>query len=136
MMAEDLRNTREIMRDMVCRLSDPDESVRDAALETLVESTWDEDWSPHELINQDGIASLIDLLSDDNPRIVESALDVLIAVASAGEEEALIQEELIARLDEIADSGDPAIQEKVRKALWLVTPEVEDVVMSKPEDEY
>jgi HEAT repeat protein len=136
MMAEDLRNTREIMRDMVCRLSDPDESVRDAALETLVESTWDEDWSPHELIKQDGIASLIDLLSDENPRIVESALDVLIAVASAGEEEALIQEELIARLDEIADTGDPAIQEKVRRALWLVTPEVEDVVMSKPEDEY
>jgi len=31
---------------------------------------------------------------------------------------------------------DPQIRKNVREALWLLVPEVEEVVTSKPQDEY
>ena len=102
----------------------------------LAVSTRDENWRPDELIRQGGIDILAPLLHDKNTHIVVSALDIIIAIAAGGEEEALIGAGVIAVLDEIQDHKDVVVQKKVQAALWLLEPEVEDVVTSKPQDEY
>jgi len=135
-MAEDLSITRELMRDLICRLEDPDEEVREAAVEALAVMAWDEDWRPDELIRQGGIEALTKLLTDDNTHSVLSALDIFMAVAASGRGEHLITAGVIVRLDQIREHEDPRIREKVRDALWLLEPEVEDVVTVKPQDEY
>ena len=99
-------------------------------------STEDEDWRPNELIRQEGIETVAGLLNDKNTHIVVSALDIIIATAAAGEEEALISGGVIAKLDSMQDHEDHLIRKKVREALWLLMPEVEEVVTSKPQDEY
>ncbi len=135
-MGEDLRIRQELTKDMLCRLVDPEQSVREGAVEALAVSTEDENWRPNELIRQGGIDILTGLLHDKNIHIVGSALDVIIAIAAAGEEEALITAGVIAWLDGMQDHKDPLIQEKVQEALWLLVPEVEEAVTSKPQDEY
>jgi len=135
-MGEELRIQQELTKDMLCRLIDPDKSVRESAVEALAVSTEDENWRPNELIRQGGIDILTGLLHDKNTHIVGSALDVIIAIAAAGEEEALISGGVIAWLDRMQDHENPLIREKVQEALWLLVPEVEEAVTSKPQDEY
>ncbi|MDD1720349.1 MAG: hypothetical protein LUQ25_09840 [Methanoregulaceae archaeon] len=135
-MAEGLQITKEITRDLLERLVSPVRHVRETAVEALAVSTEDEDWRPDELIRQGGIDIVAGLLHEENPHIVGSALDVIIAIAAAGQEEALITGGLIARLDRMLDHKNPLIREKAQEALWLLEPEVEDVVTSKPQDEY
>ena len=135
-MGEDLRIRQELTKDLLCRLIDPEQSVRESAVEALAVSTEDENWRPNELIRQGGIDILAGLLHDKNLHIVGSALDVIIAIAAAGEEESLISGGVIARLDLMQDHRDPLIREKVQEALWLIVPEVEEAVTSKPQDEY
>jgi hypothetical protein len=135
-MAPELPIRKKLVKDLICRISDPDESVREMAIEALAVSTWDEDWRPDELIRDGGIIPVLDLLRDDNPHIVESALDVITATAAAGEQEALLSGGAIARLDALQEHSSGEIREKARDALWLLEPEVEDVVTSKPHDEY
>jgi hypothetical protein len=43
---------------------------------------------------------------------------------------------VIAVLDTMQESRNAAIREKVLEALELLQPEVEEVVMSKPQDDY
>jgi hypothetical protein len=135
-MAEGSPIRRELVKDIICRITDSDERVREVAIEALAVSTWDEDWRPDELILNGGIEPVLDLLGDENRHIVESALDVILATAASGEQESLISAGAIARLDALGDSDAPEIREKVRDALWLLEPEVEDVVVSKPHDDY
>ena len=135
-MGDDLQINREVMKDLLCRLTDPEESIREDAVEALSVTTEDEEWRPNELISQGGIETVAGLLQEENPHILESALDIIIAIAAAGGEEDLITGGVIARLDPMQDHKDPLIRKKVREALWLVEPEVEDVVTSKPQDDY
>lgn len=135
-MGEDLRIRQELTKDLLCRLIDPEQNVRESAVEALAVSTEDENWRPNELIRQGGIDILAGLLHDKNLHIVGSALDIIIAIAAAGEEESLISGGVIARLDLMQDHRDPLIREKVQEALWLIVPEVEEAVTSKPQDEY
>jgi len=135
-MAEDLKIRRDVTRNLLNRIASPSAKVREGAVEALAISTGDEDWRPDELIRQGGIESIASLLHDKNTHIVVSALEIIIATAAAGEEEALIEAGVIAVLDEIQDHKDPVVQKKVREALWLLEPEVEEVVTSKPQDEY
>jgi HEAT repeat protein len=135
-MNRDEPDTGNLTHDLICQLADPAERVRQAAAEALAESTWDDDWRPDELIRQGGVPVLVELLNDKNPHTVESAIDVLIAAAASGEEEALISAGVIAGLDAIRNHKNPLIREKVQEALWLLEPVVEDVVMAKPQDEY
>ena len=134
-MVEELQINQEIMQDLLCRLTHPQESVREGAVEALAVIVEDEDWRPNELIRQGGIEIIAGLLQENNTHIVRSAIDLLIAIAAAGEEEALITGEVIAKLDAIQEHEDPLIRKKVREALWLLEPEVEDVITSKPQDE-
>ena len=133
---EDMQIRRELTEDLLIRLVHTDEEVREAAAEALAASTGDEDWRANELIRQDGIVIIAELLDDPNPHVRDAALDIIIAVAATGEEEALIENGVIARLDPMLDTDDPAILDKVVKALWLLVPEGEDTVMAKPQDEY
>ena len=135
-MAKDLQIRQEITKDLLDQLISPVQHVRENAVEALAVSTEDEDWRPNELIRQGGIDIIAGLLHEENTHIVGSALDIIIAIASAGEEEALITGGVIDRLDQIQDHKDPLIREKVQEALWLLEPEVEDVVTSKPQDDY
>jgi len=135
-MAEDLQIRQDITRNLLDRIVSPLPDVREGAVEALALSTEDEDWRPDELIRQGGIAIIAPLLHEKNSHIVVSALDIIIATASAGEEEALIEGGVIDVLDQIQDHKDPLIQKKVREALWLLVPEVEVVVTSKPQDDY
>ncbi len=135
-MAEDLQITRDIIKDLLDRITSPLQDVREGAVEALAVSTSDEDWRPSELIRQDGIEIVAALLHDKNTHIVVSALDIIIATAVAGEEEALITRGVIDRLDQIQDHNDPLIQKKAQEALRLLVPEVEEVVTSKPQDDY
>jgi hypothetical protein len=135
-MAEDLKIRKEITRDLLDQLISPVRHVRENAVEALAVSTEDEDWRPNELIRQGGIEIIAGLFDEENTHIVLSALDIIIAIAAAGEEEALITSGVIDALDKIQDHKDPSIQKKVKEALWLLMPEVEDVVTSKPQDEY
>jgi len=135
-MAEDLQIRQEITRDLLERLASPVRQVREDAVEALAVSTEDEDWRPNELIRQDGINILIGLLDDENIHIVGSTLDIIVAIAAAGEEEALITGGVIERLDQLQNHKDPLMRKKAQEALWLLVPEVEDVVTSKPKDDY
>jgi hypothetical protein len=135
-MADDLQIRKDITRNLLDRITSPSVKVREGAVEALAVSTGDEDWRPNELIRQGGIEIVASLLHDKNTHIVVSALDIIIATAAAGEEEALIAGGVIALLDQIQDHKDPLVREKVREALWLLEPEVEEVVTSKPQDEY
>ncbi len=135
-MAEDLKIRRDVTQNLLNRIASPSAKVREGAVEALAISTGDEDWRPDELIRQGGIESIASLLHDKNTHIVLSALDIIIATAAAGEEEALIEAGVIAVLDEIQDHKDAVVQKKVQEALWLLVPEVEEVVTSKPQDEY
>jgi hypothetical protein len=135
-MEEDLQIRQDITKDILDRITSPLSDVREGAVEALAVSTEDEDWRPNELIGQGGIDIITALLHDKKSHIVVAALDIIIATASAGEEEALITGGVIDHLDQIQDHKDPLVQKKVREALWLLEPEVEDVVISKPQDEY
>jgi len=135
-MGEELQAQRELTQDLLNRLADPGEKVRETAAEALAVSTEDEDWRPDDLILEEGIDILNELLGEKNVHIVQAALEVITAIAAAGEEEALLAHGTIASLDRLQDHRDPGVRGKVREALWLLTPEVEDAVTSKPQDEY
>ena len=135
-MAKDLQIYQDIMKDLLERMKSPSPKVREGAVEALAISTGDSDWRPDELIRQDGIDVIAALLHDKKPHIVVSALDIILAIAAAGEEEALISGGVIDHLDRIQDHKDRVIQKKVQEALWLLVPEVEEVVTSKPDEDY
>jgi hypothetical protein len=135
-MAEDLQIKQDITKDLLDRIMSPSRVVREGAVEALAVSTTDEDWRPDGLIEQGGIDIVAALLHEKNIHIVVSALDIIIATAAAGGAEELITGGVIDHLDQIQDHKDPLVQKKVREALWLLEPEVEDVVTSKPQDEY
>jgi len=124
------------MRDLLGRLSGKSKMGREAAIEALAVSTEDDDWRPDELIRQGGVEIIRNLLGEKNPHIVLSALEIIIATAAAGEEEALIGDGVIACLDTLQDHKNPAIRKKVREALLLLQPEVDEAITSKPQDEY
>jgi len=135
-MAEDLQIRRDITKDLLDRITSPSKKIREGAVEALAINTGDPDWRPNELIRQGGIEIITALFHDKTTHIVVSALDIIIATAAAGEEEALIEAGVIALLDQIRDHKDPLVQKKVQEALWLLEPEVEEVVTSKPEEDY
>ena len=135
-MTEDLPITQDIIKDLLDRMTSPSRVVHEGAVEALAVITQDEGWRPNELIRQGGIDSIAALLHEKNTHIVVSALDIIIAIAAAGEGEALITGGVIDRLDQIQDHKDPLVQKKVHEALWLLVPEVEEVVTSKPQDDY
>jgi hypothetical protein len=132
----DLQIQKELTQDLLGRLSGKGKKGREAAIEALAMSTEDDDWRPDELIRQGGVEIIRNLLREKNPHIVLSALAIIIATAASGEEEALISDGVIACLDTMQDTKNPAIQEKVREALSLLQPEVDEVVTSKPHDDY
>jgi hypothetical protein len=135
-MAEELQIEKDLVEDLLARLSGKGKNGREAAIEALAVSTEDEDWRPDELIRQGGIEIIRDLLKEKNPHIVLSALEIIIAIAASGEEEALISDGVIACLDTMQDNRNPAIREKVREALSLLQPEVDEVITSKSQDDY
>ncbi len=135
-MAEDLQIKQDITRNLLDRIGSPLPDVREGAVEALAVSTEDEDWRPNELIRQGGINIIIPLLHEKNAHIVLSALNIIIATAAAGEEEVLLEGGVIDVLDQIQDHKDPRIRKKVQEALWLLVPKVEEVVTSKPQDDY
>jgi hypothetical protein len=134
-MPEELQEQLELTEDLLSRLADRREGVREAAAEALAVSTEDEDWRPDDLILCDGIGRIIDLLGERNPHIVRSALTIITAIASAGHEEDLLSHGVIDGLEEIRNHRDPAIREIAREALWLLTPDVEDRVAPEPLEE-
>jgi hypothetical protein len=135
-MSEDLQIRQDITRDLLDRIVSPLPDVREGAVEALAVSTGDEDWRPNDLIDQGGIDIIVTLLHDKKTHILVSALDIIIAIAAAGEGEALITGGVIDRLDQIQNHKDPLVQKKVREALWLLVPEVEEAVTSKPQEDY
>jgi hypothetical protein len=135
-MTEDLPIQEELIQDLLARLSGKGKPGIETAIEALAISTEDDDWRPDELIRQGGIEIIRDLLKEKNPHIVLSVLEIIIAIAASGHEEELISDGVIACLDTLQDNKNPAIQNKVREALSLLQPEVEDVIMSKPQDNY
>jgi len=134
-MAEELIQ-KELMENLLGRLSGKGKKGREAAIEALAVSTEDDDWRPNELIRQGGVEIIRDLLKEKNPHIVLSALEIIIATAAAGEEEALISDGVIACLDTLQETKNPAIRKKVDEALKLLQPEVAEAVTSKPQDDY
>ncbi len=135
-MTEDLQITKDITRDLLDRIGSPLPDVREGAVEALAVSTGDEDWRPDELIEQGGIDIIAALLHDKKTHVVLAALDIIIAIAAAGEEEELITDGVIDRLDQIQNHEDMLVQKKVREALWLLMPEVDEAVTSKPQEDY
>jgi hypothetical protein len=135
-MAEELQMEKDLVEDLLARLAGKGKKGREAAIEALAVSTEDDDWRPDELIKQGGIEIIRDLLGEKNTHVVLSALEIIIAIAASGHEEALVSDGVIAVLDTMQDSRNPAIREKVREALEILQPEVDEVVMSKPQDDY
>jgi hypothetical protein len=135
-MAESLMIEQDIIEDLLTRLSDKGMKGKEAAIEALAISTEDDGWRPEELIRQGGIKIVRNMLQAKNKHIVYSALKIIVAVASTGETEALIEEGVIACLDAMADDKNTAIRDKAREALALLQPDVGEAVISKPQDEY
>jgi len=134
-MPEELQEQREVTEDLLSRLADPREGVRETAAEALAVSTEDEDWRPDDLILCDGIGKVIGLLGDRNPHVVRSAIAILTALASSGHEEELLSHGVIDGLEQVQDHRDPAIRKMARDALWLLTPDVEERMAPEPLEE-
>jgi len=134
-MPEELQEQREVTEDLLSRLADPREGVRETAAEALAVSTEDEDWRPDDLILCDGIGKVVGLLGDRNPHIVRSAIAILTALASSGHEEELLSHGVIDGLEQVQDHRDPAIRKMARDALWLLTPDVEERMAPEPLEE-
>ena len=81
-MAEELQIEKDLVEDLLSRLSGKGKKGREAAIEALAVSTEDDDWRPDELIKQGGIEIIRDLLGDKNQHIVLSALEIIIAIAA------------------------------------------------------
>jgi hypothetical protein len=135
-MTDDLLINRQLIKELLGRITDPDENVRHEATEALALIASDADWRPAELIEDNGIVTILDLLDEENVHILASALDIIIATADAGGEEDLISAGAIAALDELQDHEDTGVRGKVKQALWMLEPQVEDTVISKPQDDY
>jgi hypothetical protein len=134
-MAEELQIQKELMQDLLARLSGKGKKGKETAIEALAVSTEDEDWRPDELIRQGGVEIIRNLLAEKNPHIVLSALGIIIAIAAAGHEEALISDGVVACLDAMQDSRNPAIREKVEEALELLQTEPEELKAHDPQDD-
>lgn len=126
-MAEELQIHKDLIEDLLARLSGKGKKGREAAIEALAVSTEDEDWRPDELIRQGGIEIIRDLLGEKNTHIVLSALEIIIAIAASGHEEDLRSDGVVAVLDEMQESRNAEIREKVREALELLQPGVEEL---------
>jgi hypothetical protein len=126
-MAEELQIHKDLIEDLLARLSGKGKKGREAAIEALAVSTEDEDWRPDELIRQGGIEIIRDLLGEKNTHIVLSALEIVIAIAASGHEEDLRSDGVVAVLDEMQESRNAEIREKVREALELLQPGVEEL---------
>jgi hypothetical protein len=126
-MAEELQIEKDLVEDLLSRLSEKGKKGREAAIEALAVSTEDEDWRPDELIQQGGVEIIRDLLGDKNTHIVLSALEIIIAIAASGHGEELASDGVIAVLDTMQDHKNPAIREKVVEALELLQPEPEEL---------
>jgi hypothetical protein len=126
---------REITEDLLARLADRREGVRETAAEALAVATEDEDWRPDELILCDGIETIVGLLAERNPHIVRSALAVIMAIASSGHEEDLLSHGVIDGLEAIRNHRDPVVREMAEETLWLLTPDVEERILPEPLEE-
>src|SRR5512136_1781558 len=100
-MPEELQEQEELTEDLLARLADRREAVRETAAEALAVAAEDEDWRPDELILCDGIETIVGLLAERNPHIVRSALAVITAIASSGHEEDLLSHGVIDGLEAI-----------------------------------
>jgi hypothetical protein len=69
-MAEELQIEKDLVEDLLSRLSGKGKKGREAAIEALAVSTEDGDWRPDELIKQGGIEIIRDLLGEKNTHIV------------------------------------------------------------------
>jgi hypothetical protein len=134
-MADQQQIQQDLVADQLARLGMKSVKGKETAIEALAIATEDEDWRADELIRQGGIEIIRNLLSEKNPHIVLSALGIIIAIAASGEEEALISDGVIACLDTMQDSKDPAIRKRVMEALALLQPQVEELVAT-PDDDY
>jgi hypothetical protein len=134
-MPEELQEQQELTENLLARLADRREGVRETAAEALAVASGDEDWRPDDLILCDGIGKIVGLLGERNPHIVRSAIVILTAIASAGHEEELLSHGVIDGLEEIRDHRDPAIRRMAREALWLLTPDVEERMTPEPLEE-
>jgi hypothetical protein len=134
-MAEELQIEKDLVEDLLTRLTGKGKKGREAAIEALAVSTEDDDWRPDELIRQGGIEVIRDLLGEKNTHIVLSALEIVIAIAASGHEEDLRSDGVVAALDTMQDSRNAAIREKVREALDLLQPEVEELKAPVPDDD-
>jgi hypothetical protein len=127
-MSEELQAQQDLTKDLLSRLGNPKVAVRETAAEALAVAAGDEDWRPDDLILCGGIGTLVDLLGERNAHIVRSALSVILAIANAGHEEDLLSHGVIDGLERLQNHRDPSIRKSAREALWLLTPDVEDVV--------
>jgi hypothetical protein len=134
-MTEELQIHKDLVEDLLARLSGKGKKGREAAIEALAVSTEDEDWRPDELIRQGGIGIIRDLLGERNAHIVLSALEIVLAIAAAGHEEDLRIGGVVEVLDTMQDSKNAAIREKVVELLELLQPEVEELMAHDPQDD-
>jgi hypothetical protein len=134
-MAEVLQTEKDLVEDLLARLSGKGKKGREAAIEALAVSTEDEDWRPDELIRQGGVEIVRDLLGEKNTHIILSALEIIIAIAASGHEEELKNDGVVAVLDAMQDGRNSAIREKVEEALLLLQPEVEELKAPIPDDD-
>ncbi len=134
-MTEELQIQKELMEDLLGRLSGKGKKGKEAAIEALAVSTEDDDWRPDELIRQGGVEIIRDLLLEKNPHIVLSALEIIVAIAAAGHEETLVSDGVVACLDGMQDTRNPAIREKVKEALELLQSEPEEMQAHDPQDD-
>jgi hypothetical protein len=134
-MADELQIEKDLMEDLLARLSATGKKGKETAIEALAVSTQDEDWRPDELIRQGGIEIIRDLLTEKNPHIVLSALEIIIAIAASGHGEALISDGVVAYLDGMQKTRNPAIREKVVEALELLQSEPEEMIAHDPQDD-
>jgi hypothetical protein len=134
-MAEELQIEKDLVEDLLARLSGKGKKGKETAVEALAVSTEDEDWRPDELIRQGGVEIIRNLLAEKNPHIVLSALEIIIAIAASGHEEALISDGVVACLDGMQDTRNSAIREKVQEALEFLQPGPEELQAHDPQDD-
>jgi HEAT repeat protein len=116
MQSQEAMKTR-LLKANVRYLASPDDNERLMAVESLLMSSWDPEWSPRRLIDEGALPNLVTCLGDDIDLIRGAAARLLGRIVAKGELEAVIEAGAQEPLKKMLDDEDPLNRQNAKEAL-------------------
>jgi HEAT repeat protein len=116
MQSQEAMKTR-LLKANVRYLASPDDNERLMAVESLLMSSWDPEWSPRRLIDEGALPNLVTCLGDDIDLIRGAAARLLGRIVAKGDLEAVIEAGAQEPLKKMLDDEDPLNRQNAKEAL-------------------